>query len=170
MGDKGSAQITLQGEDTHVIADGTMLFGTAAATWTLATVPLTYFSADTPAYITIRFTLHTDSAYHYGTRFQVDDINYYGTTGIESSTPENQKLHCYPIPAEGYLHIVIPANQYTGNAMLSLRDATGRLLKAENVSMAGNGRVGLNTSDLAKGLYFLQIIAGETITTGKFVK
>ena len=169
MGDQGSVEITLEGEDTHVIASATQRFSAPASAWTLANVPLTYFSTDTPAFVTMRFTLHADSIYHYGTRFHVDDINHYGTTGINHLLT-TQRLNCYPVPAENELNIVLPEEHRTGQAALIISDAVGRVIENEDISIPGDGHIQLNTSALPRGIYFLQVIAGEARMTGKFVK
>lgn len=169
MGDQGSVEITLEGEDTHVIASASQRFSGPVSSWTLATVPLTYVSTDTPAYVTMRFTLHADSIYHYGTRFHVDDINHYGTAGINHLLT-TQILECYPVPAENELTVVLPEEHRTGHAALIITDAVGRAMEHEDISIPGNGHIQLNTSWLPKGAYFLQVVVGGVRMTGKFVK
>ncbi len=169
-GDRGAIQISLEAEDGSAVANATMQFADSAATWALATVPLTYHSTDIPGYLKMKFMILADSDYHWGTRFLIDDIDQIGTTGVSGISGSEQYLQCYPVPAENRLYVLMPAQSISGDAMVNIADATGRIIRKEQLAMPGNRKLELNTADLAKGIYFLDIVTGETRLKGKFMK
>ncbi len=169
MGDQGSVEIKLEGEDTHVIASATRRFSGPASAWTLATVPLTYSGTDTPTYVTMRFTLHADSIYHYGTRFLIDDINQFGTTGVSKVSGSTQHLKCFPVPADNTLYVDLPGKQLEREFAVTVTDVMGRISKVGIIATLDN-RLELNVADLPKGVYFLQVGADGAAMNGKFVK
>ena len=169
MGDGGAVQITLEEDGGIVVADAYSIFSVATAGWELATVPLTYYNPDTPLYLTLKFTLHTDSVLHYGTRFLIDDINHFGTTEVLNVSESTQHVKCFPVPAGNTLFVDIPGKQEKDLVAVTVTDELGRMSNADVISVKGN-RMELNVADLPKGVYFLQVAAGETMMNGKFVK
>ncbi len=169
MGDEGAVQITLEDEDGLTVANADATFGGATTGWTLATVPLTYYSADTPSYLTLKFLLHTDSVLHYGTRFLVDDIGHAGPTEIATAPISYHYLKCFPVPADDRLYIEMPGKQNAKDVSLTITDALGRTLKRESVTIHRD-RLELDVSDLAKGMYFVEVTGGGNTMKGKFLK
>jgi len=170
LGDQGEVQIYLETEDGSMVANADMRFGDSAATWTLATVPLTYSTTETPAYLKLKFIIRADSVFHLGTRFLFDDINHIGTTDISGPTVSEQYLQCYPVPTENRLFVLMHAKAYFGDVTVNIADAAGRIVRREKTIVNGTGRLELNTADIPKGIYFLDINTGDVRMKGKFVK
>ncbi|WP_210516966.1 T9SS type A sorting domain-containing protein [Hymenobacter terricola] len=76
----------------------------------------------------------------------------------------------YPNPARSATTIMLPALPGTATATLTLRDALGRALRTDQVSLPAAGlHHELSLSGLSAGLYVLQVQAGETTASRRLV-
>ena len=75
-----------------------------------------------------------------------------------------------PNPVTSGLQLLLK-NYQPGPVTLTIRDISGRTLQTSSaVLRAGASNIPLSTVSLSKGIYFLTIIAGDKITTMKFIK
>jgi len=86
-------------------------------------------------------------------------------TGLEPVNAED--VHVYPVPANNEMHVVMPGI-LADAAPLQLIDQTGRTALQSAIS-AGESRKTLNVTDLASGVYILQINVGNGNFTRKKV-
>jgi hypothetical protein len=90
------------------------------------------------------------------------------TIGISNIIDENS-ISIFPNPSNGRVSIRFIANSKTDFA-ISLNDVTGRKLFTENVNQfIGEYKATKDFSQLAKGIYFLQIITDQRIYYRKVV-
>jgi len=79
-------------------------------------------------------------------------------------------INIYPNPVINDANIDFELIKKTDVAV-NVYDINGRLLKEINLgSQSGKQSMKINTSDLAPGLYILQMRAGKDVTTSKFIK
>jgi len=87
-------------------------------------------------------------------------------TGIEENTSV-EGLNVYPNPAssEVFVEFNLAKNEKT---TIRLSDLSGKVLsKSELGGVVGNQRIALNTSDLSRGLYLVEVITSNGRTTRK---
>ena len=87
---------------------------------------------------------------------------YSQRAGIEDAS-ETMAISLYPNPAQYHLNI---AGVEEGS-MVRILDINGRVVSSTAVSGATST---LNVSGLAAGIYFVQVVKGNTSTTAKFIK
>ena len=85
-----------------------------------------------------------------------------GSTGIVNNSAENT-LSVYPNPVNDVLNI---SNVSDANEIV-IYDVTGKVVKSVNVS--GNN-ISVNVSDLAKGIYFVNVYGNKAVQAKKFMK
>ncbi len=167
MGDYAYAEVLTE-NDTNTVAHGIWKTYASANTWTLASIPLSYSGTDNPAYLTMSFRIGSDSIMHYGTRFLLDDMNDGGTTAV-ADLHQTAGINCYPVPATHLLTVQADGNLMAGNCTVTITDAMGRVVVAEN-EMLDNGSTQVNVDMLPPGLYLLQLAAGDVVLRTKFIK
>jgi hypothetical protein len=79
--------------------------------------------------------------------------------GIYDNTLENLKV--YPNPANDYLTLNV-----TQQCVVTIHNIVGDKLLEQNVEIGGS----INISDLANGVYFLNVSVGDEVRTLRFVK
>ncbi len=167
LADRAYVEVVLEDSNSHTVADAKINYY-QASNWTLGKIPLTYHSADTPAYLTMKFYLRNDWGLHYGTRFLIDDINLEGTTGI-NDVKKNEILNCYPVPAKDILY-VHTGEQMSGAAHLYIVDAMGKQVQSNQLAIVANGETKIDVESLPQGMYFIKLASGNIIASGKFIK
>lgn len=170
QGDGALVQVTLEGLNGNVIANGVLRLQQPATGWSQASIPLAYYSNDVPELMRMSFTLQSDSVLHYGTRFLIDDISHTAATGIVAATPAYEALSCFPVPAKEQLSVRL--NNLPGHttAQIFITDATGRLLRGEVTATQGNGMLHIDVKELPQGIYFIRVQAGRIRGAGRFIK
>jgi hypothetical protein len=89
----------------------------------------------------------------------------YRVTGLSQLDANNITL--YPNPASELVNVNLNANAYINN--INVIDATGRLVKTIT-STNKNNQVQINTSDLARGIYFIEVNTNAGIVRKSFVR
>jgi hypothetical protein len=91
---------------------------------------------------------------------------FYGTVGVEDPFAALDELlgQAYPVPTSD--RITIPLNDPELNTVLSVFDATGRLVMEERVSK-GTSQVVLDVSELTVGVYRYSLRSSSGYTTAK---
>ena len=88
-----------------------------------------------------------------------------GDVGI-GEKPQTALLKVYPNPAEDVINVSLLGNVKAQNT-LTITDAKG--MRIREVQMTGSMQK-LNVSKLAKGVYIIKVMNGDTQVTAKFVK
>jgi hypothetical protein len=86
---------------------------------------------------------------------------------VSVSENKNPDFTVYPIPADKQLNVSFGEN-ITGNARLVISDLTGRVVYSEELNDVRPGQVKpISSSNFTEGIYLLQLISGEIMTTKK---
>ena len=111
-----------------------------------------------------------------GNNFYLDDINLYlgspSNTVVLGIAEEGDiaELSVYPNPTDAELNVrfTLSSDQIT---QLNIQDITGKTASKYVIHAAsGSNNVIMNTENLAAGVYFVTIKAGEITKTMQFVK
>lgn len=94
------------------------------------------------------------------------EINDYTSLAVNDiKTQASKALHIFPNPASKELYITL--DQPTNNAQLKVYNQLGQVVKSNRLQ--GNN-IKVDTNDLAAGVYFVQVINGNSILSDKFLK
>jgi hypothetical protein len=86
--------------------------------------------------------------------------------GVNSITGNTEKVTTFPVPAKNECTLNITST-IIDNANISMYDMTGRKVKEISTELKpGDNSIGINTSDVSNGVYFLNIV-GEKINVCK---
>lgn len=107
-----------------------------------------FYNNDTGGYVLTSFEIETD-----------------GVLGIEQNFTNN--FNVYPNPASDI--VIIQSNETFPNVEIALFDMNGRLLYSES-NVARTKRLQIDVSNLASGMYLLQINSEEKTTVKQLVK
>jgi hypothetical protein len=108
-------------------------------------------SASNPAWSNVILTLYPDHL-------------EYTTNGI--SNINQPPFHLYPNPASGIIHLL--NDNASSSYTVSIKDITGKLRKEMVISEQGD--IAISVSDLAAGIYLMQVKTAQGISALKFVK
>jgi hypothetical protein len=149
------------------IAVGEPLILAPAATYTLATVPLTYISSDAPDSLQIAFTNTVVNLPHPGTALYIDDVSLRGTA-LATRTKVASDLRIYPNPSASGIFELNTAEAALLSAPLNVCDVTGRVvLHQEPARPTPTRRIDL--SGHPAGIYTLQLSTNKGVVTRKLV-
>ena len=100
---------------------------------------------------------------------KADDLSI--VTSTDNLNTVFNEISIAPNPVENQARLTIESEK-SSDLTLTLYDALGRQVKSNIVWSieAGNNQTSINLEDLSKGLYYLQIIDGESINTQRIVK
>jgi len=111
-----------------------------------------------------------------GNNLYIDDINFYEgdpsesivTAGLEENASLS-RLNLYPNPTEGEINLRF-TSQNNENVTLEIIDITGKKLQNHLIKAnPGSNLVMMQTEGLKQGVYFVNIIAGNSIQTLQFI-
>jgi hypothetical protein len=88
-----------------------------------------------------------------------------GPNGVKVTNVLNNH-DAYPNPANSEVSITFSTNQLA-NVTVEIMNTLGQAVKVQEMGYISSGRANFNTSDLASGLYFYDIIANGERTTGR---
>ena len=147
------------------IADA--LFLTPASnvsTWTRFSVPFTYVSTSSPAYIMINVTSSANQATTVvGSTLWLDDLEViYATEGVTNTVLTEQNTNVYSSAKTVYVDFI---NGNEKQSAITLLDLAGR--KVFTAVMASNKPSSFSLSDLAAGVYIYQLSNSDFCKTGK---
>lgn len=141
----------------------TTLSGDQGSSWLNATVNLNPFIGNN---INIRFRgvtgvdLRSDMA--------IDDVSITGVIGIVDNSNLNGNISIYPNPGKNIFNLSFI--QLTGEAVLNLFDAEGRLVMTKTINEVQSYRGELDLHHLNDGVYFLAISSEGKTYNKKIVK
>jgi photosystem II stability/assembly factor-like uncharacterized protein len=101
--------------------------------------------------------------YDYGCYSEKSNVIHL-VTGISDSYCDD-KITIYPNPATSNLTLIFPSNYH--HIELALVDDKGKLIRKQT---AYGNTTQLNISDLTHGIYFIQIVSDDQVTTKKIIK
>jgi hypothetical protein len=142
-----------------------------AATYTLATIPLTYRSSIAPDSVHIGFVSGLGEVRTAGTILTVDDVTMNGVVASNQNPALAAALTVYPNPsASGEFRLASLSNPAVATAPYSITDATGRVVRsavaAPTSSAAGRP---LELKGLPAGVYLLNLSTPEGPVTRKLL-
>ncbi len=73
-----------------------------------------------------------------------------------------------PNPANDIVHLSV--HNLTGNAIISLYDVKGRLLRSFNADIGNTLVIPLSVSSLPKGIYYIQVFVNNKVYKQKLIK
>jgi hypothetical protein len=123
--------------------------------------PENFQNTSNPQLIYVRF-YNNDTGGYVLTNFEIETDGVLGSEDVFSNN-----FSVYPNPAAS--RVVIQSNAVFPNLEITLFDMNGRLLFAES-NVAGSNRLQLDVSNLASGMYLLQINSEEKTTVKQLVK
>lgn len=151
------------------IAKATQSLSGMAMSWAAFNLTLNYMSSATPDSAMIIFSASgaTPVANSY---LYVDNISFSGTvTGIKNNESIIANTTVFPNPATDNIAIEMSL-QKTSTVKLQLVDMTGKIVKELNVGeIQGKHTSMINTANIAKGTYFLKIMANDALETKKII-
>ncbi len=169
-GENWAPRKTLTGSILSTIAQNSSWTPSSQSDW--VTVHMTNI---TSAYWTdqarCRFEFESDG----GNNIYIDDINLYSGTpsdqivGVSESDFEIEALAVYPNPVENDLSVRFSLKN-ADQATLTVQDVSGKIAQSATVNgTEGTNLVLMNTSNLASGMYFLNVQIGGSQKTIQFV-
>ena len=91
-----------------------------------------------------------------------------GISGISGSLGTPARLSVYPNPSQGSFTVQLPA-ACAHAFSIRVYDMTGRLMLEQQVAVSGVEQVQVQTGQVAKGLYSIQVTGAELFGTGRIV-
>lgn len=155
-----------------VASGGNFLTGTVNS-YTLASFPMNYGSANAPVEAIIIFaiqdTVATDPPV--GNYFIVDDVTLSGVAGIEDNATGNYFAAAFPNPAKDFVSITL-RDAVSGNAEIAVYDLLGNVVKKFSSVMNAGTRFEqkFSVADLPAGIYPVRITSGKKQWLTKIVK
>jgi len=138
----------------------------AATDWRSTTVDLTAY--DNTNDVVVRFT----GTSAYGNNLYLDDINIANglITNVNTIQKEAAEVRIMPNPVSNLMTLEFTMEN-TADANINIVNALGQQVQqVTNGSFNGTNVIEVNTSELAAGVYFVNIVTEETTTTKRFVR
>ena len=164
------------GENGTPVAIAASADSTTRSTYTQFTVPFTYLSADVPDLCIAQFLASVPlggSTVHVGTYFLLDDLALFGSTDVRASTETPLSFMLaqnYPNPfnPRTTIQFTIANRELT---IVKVYDLLGREVTTlvNEVKSPGTYTVEFDGSNLASGVYFYTIRAGEFVQTRRLL-
>ena len=164
-------QLTRRVNRTQVIIARTFYFLPAlAATYTLATVPLTYTSGMAPDSLFLGFSSGFAENITVGTVLRVDDITFTGTATATRDAALAASIGLAPNPSPDGRYTFSAAEPALLAAPLVVLDATGRVVRRETAPLRPVATRALDLSDLPAGVYTVQLFTPRGLVTRKLIR
>ena len=149
------------------IADALFLGSTSNVTsWTRFSVPFTYVSASTPAYIMINFTPSANqSTTVVGSKMWIDDIALiYNPSSVANLSGKTQNIKVFYSDKTVYVDFL---NRSDEQSALTIFDLTGKVVSSQKLD---NNKINsVNVSSLNSGMYLYQLTGSAFQKAGKFI-
>lgn len=137
---------------------------TTVSTWARFSIPFTYVSGATPAYIMINMTSSANQNTTFsGSKMWIDDLDViYNTTGVNNIAMQETDIHAY---AAEHTLFVNAAKEISNGTTLILYDMTGKEVSVNQLD--GRKFAAINLSYLPSGIYIYKINNTSFSKTGK---
>lgn len=140
--------------------------------YTMLEIPIDQFASDIPDSASINIMLGNGQTAPAGAALYIDNMSLvYANTGIDKPESKKPTFKTYPNPAKEYTNLLLDLKQ-NNKVSIHVTDITGAVvLKQLDDTMLTQGthEFTLATSQLATGIYFIQVITGEGIQTQKLI-
>jgi hypothetical protein len=151
------------------IAKANQVLSGMAMSWATFNINLTYMNSAMPdsAIIVLSASGTTPVANSY---LYVDNLSFAGSVaGINTIDTYVSNINAYPNPTSDNITIELNA-QKASTIKLQLVDVTGKLIKEINAGeILGNYKHTINTTGIAKGVYFLKVTANDAVEVKKII-
>ncbi len=152
----------------YVFYDSTMTLGINSED-TVDNIIYTYGYTTGKKY-NITGVVHFEYANWIEPRNQMDIDSIDVTAGIKNYNNNSTDITVYPNPNNGVFTISVKALSNENNTDIILTDLTGRVVYKEQLDThTGSGSLPVNTSNLEKGTYFIQISNSQSNTVKKVI-
>ena len=157
-GDSASAEITIFDSLGLEIGFGRCIVSNFTNAYVYNTAQITYTSQDVPASALVKFSnFYTEvpgvRQPTLGSRFVVDDVQLYTTTGFDLLSRKLLDVMVYPNPSSDLITI---RRNTSKMAQVNIYQLNGQLMKQESIS-SDVSEIGLR--DLCNGTYLLEVIS-----------
>lgn len=135
-------------------------------TWTNFSIPITYISSSIPDSALILFFLGIGTFPVLNDHVYIDDLSFSGTVGV-SEVQENSNFSVFPNPSNGVFTI-----QNIGEDLIkiSIFNLLGeKVYQFANHYLEKNNETIIDLSTKPKGIYFIEVENGKSISTKKIV-
>ncbi|WP_082116116.1 T9SS type A sorting domain-containing protein [Hymenobacter terrenus] len=159
------------GGNAVVVAEGFSYIRTLASTYTLATVPLNYYSPTlSPDSVAIGFATGFARNITPGTTLRIDDVSFTGTVTATRNTEVAAAISVSPNPSPDGRYVLSTSQAGLLAAPLTVLDATGRVVRRETAPGGAALNRPLDLSNLPIGLYTLQLFTDQGVVTRKLTR
>ena len=157
-GDSASAIIVVYDSLGNEIGFGRCIISNFTNAYLYNTAQITYTSQDAPANAMVKFNnFYTEAPDvrqpSLGSRFLVDDVQLYTSTGFDLISRKQLDVMVYPNPSSDLITI---RRNTSKMAQVNIYQLNGQLLKQESIS-SDVSEIGLR--DLCNGIYLLEVIS-----------
>jgi hypothetical protein len=163
-------KVEVHGQPTQTVETEAMT--TVANAWEVLTFDFDNQAAGTAAFnaayaydmVSIFFNFGTDGATAGTKTYHFDDVNIFDVTvGVAQNL--GSKINVYPNPASNNITLTNANELMNQSSSFQIIDATGRLVITAKLTQAN-----INISNLANGLYHLQVLNATNMVSVDFVK
>lgn len=162
--------ISMNMRDT--VAIGYQMLQGMAMSWTPFSLNLTYVTNSYPDSAIVVLSASNLTAPVANSYLYADNLAFAGNvpfTGVAGLKNAISNASLYPNPASAFTNISYKTAA-SGNVYIKVADVSGRTVKQLNsTSVPGNNTIRLNTADMSKGIYFVNIIDGLNSQLQKLV-
>jgi hypothetical protein len=117
--------------------------------------------------VKVRFVMSADGSVQQE-GFGVDSVFMDGVVGIQEELANESNFTVYPNPTNGQFRLIMNSKQDM-DYNLVMRDAQGKLILEEQLNVNGYFMKDYNFEDLAKGVYFLNLMSDEESIVKKLI-
>jgi len=134
-------------------------------TWTNFNLPITFPTEEYPDSAFIKIVLGEVTAIE-NDYLYIDDLSFSGTVGV-SEVQENSNFSVFPNPSNGVFTIQNIGEDVTNIDVFNLLGE--KVFQSTNNNLVNNNETAIDLSKKPKGIYFIQVTHGNSITTKKIV-
>ncbi len=152
---------------SDIIGGGSVLITAGSvSTWTDFNIQITFQTTDYPDSATITFAVGIGNTPVVNDFLYIDDLSFSGTTGI-NEVQEKSTFSVSPNPSNGIFSI---QNLGEGISNIAVFNLLGeRVYQFSNNSIANGAQTEIDLSTKPKGIYFIQVTSGKSVTNKKII-
>ncbi len=156
-----------------VISDGELIkdviqpiIGDYGSEWTHA---VAYFADFAGEVINVRFRGYTGDGEL--SDMAIDDITITEMTSIETNSHFNSDINIFPNPSNGIFTVTF-SDETKNDIKLKVYDPLGRIIISDHINpeLSGNNSFEIDLSQYSKGIYYLFVKNGDSISKDKIIK
>ena len=136
------------------------------SSWTNFSIPITYISSSIPDSALILFFLGTGTFPVVNDYLYIDDLAFSGTVAV-NEVQDNYTFSVFPNPSNGVFTIQNIDEDLKNIDVFNLLGE--KVFQSANTNLVNNNETAIDLSTKPKGIYFIQVTNGKSITTKKIV-